>query len=364
MVYGLAKILWTQDHNGLPLRACFIAGPDSTITRNANRWASGFGYGGKLIHEWPTPTVVLDAKPNACGMLVGGLEHRPEAHEVASRLESMLASTQELDGITLDWDFTAGNHFIDLFALHFFPGGLELPPYGFIIHASCPELRDTTALGPGLYWDKSPTLMALAEVVETPWGPLRLLTGDAAVEYVDFVRRAIDFAAAKRLRVAEALFGDFRPLANVYHQGLLSASEMLLGCHSTLWNDPLPLTLRPDLPSYLLHGLPNLADGVISRLPRAGEVPEFVLHALRSANIIPHGGGYALEGIRGVRRAWSSGNLRFFELDREASEASDLVSNPTSLPVRYRGRQVLMLTLEWGLAEVVARLDPLLVIKA
>jgi hypothetical protein len=191
-----------------------------------------------------------------------------------------------------------------------------------------------------------------------------LLAGQTALDYYNFFGKAAEFAATKRLMAAEALFGDFEPLANVFHQGPLSPNEMLLGCHHALWDDLLPLTLRPDLPSYLLRGVPNLSQDAIRRALHSSQAPEFVAHCLRSANIIPHGAGYALDGVRAVRRAWAAGPLRFFELEREVSESTDIVSDPGFLPVRYRGRQVLMLTLEWGLAEVVGKLDPLLVIKA
>lgn len=362
--FGLAKILWAQDQAGAPPHACFIASPDSTITRNTNRWASGFGYGGKLVSEWPEPTVVLDAKPNACGMLVGGLAQAPTAEDVAVRLQEMLGSRAELQGIPVRWDFSVSNHFVDLFSSHSFAGAPELPPCVFIIHGSCHELREPTDLGPGLYWDKSAELMARADVVATPWGPLRLLRGAAARDYLEFFDRAAGFAAEKRLMAARALFGDFQLLANLFHQGLLSTGEVLLGCHHALWDQPLPLTLRPDLPSYLLKGLPNLAEDVIVRRLGGREVPDFVLQTLRCANIVPHGGGYVLDGFRSLRRAWSVGDLRFFELQRESSEATDILADPGGLPARYRGRQVLMLTMEWGLAQVAARLDPLLVIKA
>ncbi|MCD6351987.1 MAG: hypothetical protein J7M26_07700 [Armatimonadetes bacterium] len=364
MAFGLAKILWAQQLEGLPLRACFIAGPDSTITRNTNRWLSGFGYGGKLVYDFAEPTVVLDVKPNACGTLVGGLSDAPPAEELTRRVQDLLAGASELEGVPLQWDFAVGNHFLDLFATHSFAGAQDLPPYVFIAHSSCPELRAPSAMGPGLYWDKSPELVAQAQVLETPWGPLRLLRGQKALDYYDFFKVAADFAARKRLLAAQVLFGDFKPLANVFHQGLLSPGEVLLGCHSTQWEEPLPLTLRPDLPSYLLRGLPNLSEEVMPRCLSSANVPDYVRQQVATADILPHGGGYALEGLRRLRRVWSADGRRFFELEREASDLTDLVTDPRDLPARYRGRQVLMLAVEWGLGEVIARLDPILVVKA
>jgi hypothetical protein len=362
--FGLAKIMWAQVQAGLEPCAAFIAAPDATITRNASRWRAGFGYGGKVVYEFDEPTVVLDLKPNACGMLVGAVEELPRSEELMSRLEALTARPGKLQGVELQWDFTAGNHFIDLFAARSLRADFEIGRYVFIIHTSVPELRGPSALGVGLYWDRSPELLAQADEVATPWGPLHLLRGRPALAYYEFFRAAANFAAAKRLRAAECLFGDFQLLSNHFHQGLLAVGEVLLGSHSSLWPQPLPLTLRPDLPAYLVRGRPNLSAELVERDGLATSAPGYVAQWLTVANLVPHGGGYALEGIRRLRRAWCSGQRCFFELEREAADAPDLITDPTNMPVCYRGRQVLLRSLEYGLGEVLARLDPLVVIKA
>ena len=47
-VYGMAGIHHVQKELGREPDATFIETPDMTITRNTNRWKSGFGYGGKI----------------------------------------------------------------------------------------------------------------------------------------------------------------------------------------------------------------------------------------------------------------------------------------------------------------------------
>jgi hypothetical protein len=364
MVYGLAKILWAQAEDGHEPRACFIAGPDATITRNSARWRAGFGYGGKLFWRWPEPSVVLDTKPNACGMMVGGLEVRPDTADLSRGVQQLLAEPADIDGLPVEWDFATGNHFIDVFESRPLAAGLELPPYVFIVHSSCPEVRGPSPLGLGLYWDQSPALAGKAHLYDTPWGPLRVLHGADAAEYQAFFDRTAAFAAAKRELAARRLFGDYLSISNILHQGLVADGEMLLGCHDAACGELLPLALRPDLPAYLLRGLPNLRPDFIDREGLAAGRPDFVRHWLERADIVPHGGGYALEGIRRLKQVCSDGPLRFFELEREAAATLDLVTDPTSLPMRYRGRQVLMKSLECGLAEAVARLDQIFVIKA
>ncbi|MCX7599000.1 MAG: hypothetical protein N2512_09065 [Armatimonadetes bacterium] len=362
--YGLAKIMAAQMALGLEPQACFIAGPDATITRHAPRWLAGFGYGGKLFWDFGQPAVVLDAKPNVCGMLVGGLQHQPDTTAVGEAVQALLSEPAVIDGVAVKWDFASGNHFIDVFAAHAMAPDVEVPPWIFIVHSSCPELRPPSALGPGLYYDASPDLLAAAQVFDTPWGPLHVLLGPQATDYLDFHERASAFAAAKRTLAAERLFGEYCTLFNGFHQGLLSDSEMLLGCHHSLWPGLLPLTLRPDLPAYLVRGLPNLRADLLDAGIFSDRTPAYVLECAARANIVPHGGGYALEGLRRLRRHWVVGPVRFFEMERDTGASCDLITDPTSLPMRYRGRQVLLRAIEFGLAQPVVRLEPILVVKA
>lgn len=364
MVFGLAKILWAQMTDGVELAAAFMAAPDSTITRNSARWRAGFGYGGKLLWRWPEPAVVLDAKPNACGMMVGGLTKQPDTEALSHGVQELLAAPANIESIPVEWDFATSNHFIDVFQARPMAADGDVPPYVFIVHSSVPEMRGPGPWGPGLYWDSSPPLVERAKLYETPWGPLRVLHGAAAVEYMDFFGKADRFAAAKRELAARQLFGEYVPISNLVHQGTIADGVMLLGSHDAASQELLPLTLRPDLPAYLMRGVVNLRPDFIEREGLATGRPDFVREWLAHANIVPHGGGYALEGMRRLKRAWSDGKHRFFELERETAGMVDLVTDPGGLPMRYRGRQVLLKSLECGLAEAVAKLDQILVIKA
>ena len=116
MVYGIAGIHYIQDQLGLKQDATFIATPDMTITRNASRWKSGFGYGGKI--SWGNgdrELVALNTKPNACGMLAGGLDEMPDIEVLIKRLHRMEMGKTQIDGIDVIWDFYKSNHFIDIF---------------------------------------------------------------------------------------------------------------------------------------------------------------------------------------------------------------------------------------------------------
>jgi hypothetical protein len=368
MVYGMAKINHVLTELNYPADTTFIATPDLTITRNTGRWRAGFGYGGKL--QWgdgDRPLLVLDVKPNGCGMLVGGLAKLPDPQTIVERLDVLKGQRINLMGVDVEWDFGVSNHFIDLCRLTPAQPGVELAPYAFVIHGSCPELHSETLLGPGCYWNASPTLAQQARVFTTPWGELHVLLDEHADAFMDFWRRADDFAKQRRLLAAQHCFGEFSLLANTTHQGMWDRNTVLLGCQDTL--DPsaryFPIMVRGDLPGYLFEGLPNLTEGALDDLgfrergERLG-----VIHRLRAANVIPHGAGYALPHLRDLARVITVGDRRYFEVTSAEDQATEIVEDFHETQQKYRGRQPVLKTLECGLGRLAATLTPLHVVKA
>jgi hypothetical protein len=195
---------------------------------------------------------------------------------------------------------------------------------------------------------------------------LHLLRGEAARDYVDLYWRTDDFAMRRRHRAAEALFGDFEVIANINHQGLFNDNEVLLGCQSTLPPTRLlPIMVRADRPAFLLRGLPNLTDEQIDRLQfreRAERIGQ--VHRLRTANVLPHGAGYALPHLSRVRRVIEIGDTRYFELERPDQRDTQIIADPRDLAIAYRDESVVMRTVEIGLGVIAARLEPLFVLKA
>lgn len=368
MAYGLAKTNHVLSQLGYPPDATFIATPDMTITRNTGRWKAGFGYGGKV--QWgdgDRPLLILDVKPNGCGMLVGAQETKPDPEVIVERLNELKTARVTLSGIEIAWDFGSGNHFVDICGVQSIDPRRPLPPYAFVIHGSCPELHGETALGPGAYWDSSPALQRQARVFETPWGPLHVLVDDAVQAFVDFWAAADAFAKERRAIAARRCFGDFQLISNETHQGLEGANAILLGCNNTqLETDALlPVMVRSDLPSYLFEGLPNLSDATIDSLGFRQRAEELgVLPRLREANVIPHGAGYATPHLREVLRVLEVDDQRYFEMSTTESQTTELVQDLHDVQQKYRGRQPVLKAIECGLGRMVARLTPLHVLKA
>lgn len=363
--YGLAKIHHVQEALGLPPSATFVTAPDLTVTRNERRWRSGFAYGGAVTWgRGGDELVVLDLKPNACGMIAGALDRLPARSELLRRIHELARSEVEIDGVAVAWDFGNSNHFVDVFRV--MPAdGEHFPPYAFLMHFAGDELRGDTEHGPGLYWDESPTLRRKMKVHETPFGRLRVLVGDDAPEYACQFRRAEAFARARRRYAADRLFGNYELISNDTHQGLVGLNRMVLGCYT--FGDPerlYPVGLRPDLPSYLVRGRPNLGAEAMARLGFASRAADHgVEEQVCGANLLPHGGGYAFPDISRVLGVHEVNGSRYFELEPCGGYGVQIVEHAADLPFEYRRREVLDRAIELDMLEVAASLVPEYVLK-
>jgi len=365
-VYGIAGIHYIQEKLGLSPKATFISTPDMTITRNTSRWQSGFGYGGKV--SWgpgDNDLIILNTKPNACGMLVGGLEELPDIESMIRKLYKLEADTIQIDGIEVVWDFYKSNHFIDLFRVKpVMKLDRELPPYAFIIHGSADEFRSDNKSGFGIYYDQSKQLEQMAECIRTPLGRFHILTGNSAKKYFERYQYVENFSKKKRRMAAELLFGEFVEISNETHQGLINMNEIVLGCHYLKNSILFPLTLRADLPAYLVKGSKNLNSESIELLGFEKRAKNLnVYDRLLNANIIPHGGGYVLPDILTVNKVIEVDGKRYFEVEMQNDRGKKIISEVRELPYEYRGRRVLLRTLEIGAIEIVAKLIPEYVLK-
>ena len=367
-VYGMAGIHFLQNQFGTSPNATFISTPDLTITRNSSRWKSGFGYGGKISWgDGDEEIIILNVKPNACGMLVGGLDKLPKCETLIRKLHEMERSTMKIDTTEVIWDFYKSNHFIDLFIVKpIAKTEKKLKKYGFIIHGASCEFREDNESGFGLYYDKSKELLKIAERIVTPFQTLHVLTGDRARQYYEKYRYVDNFSKRKRKLAAELLFGDFEEISNENHQGMINMNEVILGCHfaedfdETLY----PLVLRGDLPSYLVRAVPNLTPEIIDLLGCEKRAKKLgVYDKLINANVIPHGGGYVLPDILTTNKVIEVDGERYFEMEMQNDRGKKIISEVGELPFEYRGREVVLRSLELGLIVIVAKLIPQYVLK-
>ncbi len=370
MKYGLAQFHIIQEKYGLEPNATFISSPDETISRNAYRWNSGLGYGGRLI--WGNGSdklVFLNTKPNHCGILVGGLEKLPEIYDIIEGIDAIKSKILYYDDIKIDWDYGISNHFINCFETKNLSAS-DLPPYMFMIHGSAPEFRDDT-YGVGLYIDKSKTLKSMASEENTVFGKQFILLDAEAKEYLEFNNKALEFSNMKRRIIADNLFHNYEIICNQPHQFLKDYNNMYLGCNCTDLNcdaikyDIFPTTLRADIAAYLFKGKQNFSETTLKNMKFIQRAEKLgLLDLLRTANVLPHGGGYNLTDTKKIRKVLEYKDQRYFELIlRSDIERVKIIRDVSNLQFEYRGREVILKTLQLDLGEMVARLNPIFSLK-
>ncbi|MFX1307810.1 MAG: hypothetical protein ACFFDG_13445, partial [Promethearchaeota archaeon] len=319
MKYGLAQFQLIQEKYGQQPKATFISSPDETISRNKFRWNSGLGYGGRI--NWgdgKDKLIFLNTKPNCCGILVGGLKELPDPYELIKRIDMIKSEELYYNDILLNWDYGISNHFINCFETKSL-SDVGFSPYIFLIHGSCPELRDDQ-YGIGLYIDKSKTLKEIAIEEDTKFGNQYILIDSDARDYFEFSKKALEFSNLKRQIIANHLFNDeLEIICNQPHQFLKDYNNMYLGSNCTdidcdlIKSNIFPTTLRADIAAYLFIGKKNLTDTTLKNLEllQRGEDLE-LLDLLFNACILPHGGGYAFNYVEDVLDILEYKDQRYF----------------------------------------------------
>jgi hypothetical protein len=366
MKYGLAKMHIVQKRYGLETDATFVTTPDETVSRNVGRWEQGISYGGRL--SWGNgreKIMVLDVKPNCCGMLVGGLSYLPKPKDILRRVFDLEQKANYISDVRVQWDFYKGNHFIDVFKVDIRKKGLKLPRYAVILHAGCPELKGESEKGMGLYWDHSKQISEMCRMVKTPFGPMYVLEGSDAVEYYKFYIFAEEFARKRRELAFKKIFPGGKMICNKTHQGLVNINEIALGCQVFQTSKEfMPISIRADLPSYLVTGNHNFTPHMMDMLGFSSRADELgVFGRVSRANVLPHGGGYAFTDSLGVEKVFEIKGKRYFKIDMVNSVGKKIISNMRELQFSYRGREVIQRTLDIGMCDVSAVMDPVYTIK-
>lgn len=371
MKYGLSQFHLIQEKYGFEPKASFISSPDETISRNKFRWNSGLGYGGRL--NWGDGNeklIFLNMKPNCCGILVGGLEELPDPYNLIKNIDKAKSKELYHNDILLNWDYGISNHFINCFETKNL-SDINFPPYIFLIHGSAPEFRDDN-YGLGLYVDKSFTLKELAIEESSKFGKQYILLGSDAKEYLNFNKKAIEFSNLKREIIANNLFDyGYDIICNQPHQFLKDYNNMYLGSNCTDLNceiiksDIFPTALRADIAAYLFKGKKNLSETTLRSqnfLERAEELE--LLELLTEACILPHGGGYTFTDIKDVLDILEYKDQRYFVTSLKTNISRlKIIRNVSELQFEYRGRDIVLKTIQLDLGDIVARLNPLFSLK-
>jgi len=369
MRYGLGKIMYALDDYDV---SC-VFGPDATVTRNVERWESGFGYG--AVIRWPKKGIFFpEIKPNACGMLLAKIDELPSREDIIRRMSEVAEAELFLDGVRLKPDFGHGNHFFEFYSvLESSPDVGDVVPkdsFYVLLHGSAPEKKAE------FYGSTD-----CEERVMTPMGEVSYLEGAVGKDYYRRWVDLEDFSKRRREYILKEVIGDYKVVSNTTHQGLTKENEMRLGCYNSVEKNLFPVAMRWDIPVYVFRGKPNMSEEVIGRVGfRARAEETGMLERLEQTNILPHGGGYKVDLEYTKINVVNGGRRNHFVLSgaKPASSVSEMIDNskrgvssfgemvimnPRELPYDYRGLSVIEKTMEYELGTPVAKLQPLMTLK-
>ncbi|MEM2918208.1 MAG: hypothetical protein QXY62_01745 [Candidatus Altiarchaeota archaeon] len=368
MLHGLGKMLYVAE------QAYCVFGPDASITRNVDRWLSGFGYG--CVIRWkPKGIYFPEIRPNGCGMILVKIEELAN-ESIIEKISEFKKEQIELNGTKIEPDFGRGNHFIEFYSVSSVLPEIEdmisKDEYYAILHCSASERKHE------IY-----SMVEQGNLVETPLGKISVLDGNLAKEYYRKWKKFDEFSRKRRELLAKELFPKCKVISNLTHQGIFSENEIRLGCNDSLdkhygkGKALFPIALRWDLPLYIFQGKKNLSDRVINMLNFRERAKNLgILDELKNINILPHGGGYSISLPYTEVKMVKTEILNNFILSNKnfrnkiQYRSRDLFSyermiltTPHDLPYNYRGIEVIEKTLEYDLATPAAVLKPIMTFK-
>ncbi|KKM01726.1 hypothetical protein LCGC14_1791540, partial [marine sediment metagenome] len=160
-------------------------------------------------------------------------------------------------------------------------------------------------------------------------------------------------------------------ICNQPHQFLKDYNNMYLGSNCTDLNceiiksDIFPTALRADIAAYLFKGKKNLSETTLRSqnfLERAEELE--LLDLLTEACILPHGGGYTFRDIKDVLDILEYKDQRYFVTSLKTNISRlKIIRNVSEMQFEYRGRDIILKTIQLDLGDIVARLNPLFSLK-
>ena len=172
--------------------------------------------------------------------------------------------------------------------------------------------------------------------------------------------------------IARNIFNpDYKIICNTPHQFLKDFNNMYLGSNCTdiennnLRTNIFPTALRADLACYLWKSKKSFSRTALRNndfFNRAENLE--LLNLLSNADVLPHGGGYMLPDIRRVQKVLEYKHQRYFvcELIKDSKKLK-IVKNVKDLQFEYRGRGVILKSIQLELGEVIARLNPIFSLK-
>ena len=345
------KVVSNRYGRGLNIECCRgtsargIVGPDSSPSKNPERFAAEYSTGGEIWWDESHEVMPLGMLPNCCGVTVAEVEANRPFEYYSRRLVDLSRSQLEIGDIRVQVDLNRKNHFLGLFQDE--AGGAMMA----VIHCSAPEFREQSPHGFGLSHMESAALKSLALRLDTPAGPILVLANpDAIQRFSSLTEYAARFAERKREVILREMFGDdIRILSSRQHQGYVTKCHVVLGSQlRDSRTEEYIYLLGPDRAAFMVVPADRL---------KAGD-----LDVRGGAAGIPHGGGYELTNVETVKVDFDQAMGFRFALTTSSGHQMFLGSLG-DMPFGYRGEENVEHAERMGICSVSRRLRPLATLR-
>ncbi len=330
----IAKMHYIQEKLGYKPHGMVIGAPDFTFQTSPPKFHASVPEGSKIIWGDGSYDLIFgDMEFDFCGMLVGAVENDPGLDGTLDIIHEMGKKNFEIDGKKIDLkNFSPGSHFLNVYEVENYEV-LDLPKVVAVLHTAADEVRD-----PLLKFVRK-----RAEEMQTPFGVSYILQGDDAREYGKRCKYASDFSRRKRKLLFEEIFGSGKIIANHTHYDLTGPNEAIIGCDLVgKAGEVFVLTLSNSLPAYLVKGKMNISPEKIKEIvPSSGAVEEWVHEELRSANILPHGGGHKLNEVDSVAKVILYSDGKVIILRGKHNDGTSAYMDMYHIPRGYRSEAIL-----------------------
>lgn len=244
----------------------YVACPDFSISLRQRRLILGLPIGGYVKWNSEYRFFPLELDVNSCGVHVLELGKEFDEETFQNSLFSLKKKLDNkelvLDKITLKWNFSRRNHFINVYKNK---NGV----YYMVVHSS----GETTLFD----WENLHRLFDV-KYIELEGRKLPYILGDDVDQYYETAKIENEFFFKRHSFIFDILLGEkmYKTVYADQHFGMINQGEILMGCSKLVPNTVFPLLTRP------------FEDLVIAKI---NNPPKSVLDATNGYALVPHGLG-------------------------------------------------------------------------
>ena len=290
---GMKKFKYLLDAVSKKNELFYIALPDFSITLKQRRLIFGMPIGGYL--KWTSSPKIfpLELDVNPCGVHLLKLhtfcenEFITRLYEIKQKLDKEELS---LRGKILKWNFTARNHFINIYKY--------LDDYYMLSHSSGESVLSN--------WHQLNNMFGV-KYINIDGEDVPYIVGDDAIKYFSIAREESVFFHDRHNLIFDLLLeGNYENVYSDRHFGLVDNGELLMGCSKVEIGSKFPILTRPFQSVFMAT---------------VNKPPDDIVNITNGFSLVPHGLGMTIpDGIVNIQTSNITGGDYVEILNRNGSK--------------------------------------------